>query len=121
MRSKDRKLRIGRSPEKPHGLIASFGTQPCRAWHVKPPASSNIVEVSESDDDAEGRRNGDAAEQRVVAADLISSLLARIHDAADIGGDLTSSGDDVGGEDVTAPNWPGHGDRTAWAVTARAH
>ena len=114
-------LRDGRSPEKPHGVIAPFGTQPGRAWNIKPPAANDIVEISESDDEAVERRNWDAAEQRATAADLIGSLLARIDDAAGSVGSSSDSSGDAGDNSADALISPGHDDRTAWVVTARAH
>ena len=101
---------------KPHGLIAPFCTQPWRAWCTKTPGqgADNVVEVSDSDDDA--------AEQHAIATGFVGSLLARI-DAAAAPGREESAGSDTdggtGGDPAQA--WPGHDDRTAWAVSARAH
>ena len=106
-------LRDGRSPEEPHGLTAPFGTQPVRAWNIKPLAANDIVEISESDDEAAERRNRDAAEQRTTAADLTGSLLARIVDAAGSMGTPPVSDGEVGGNDADEPIWLGHDDRIA--------
>ena len=69
----------------------------------------------------EDRRNWDAAERRATAADLIGSLLAKIDDAAGCGSSLTDSDCHSGGDDADTQIWPEHDDRSAWAVTARAH
>ena len=98
-----------------------FGTQPGRAWSIKPPAANDIVEFSESDDEVAERRSRDASEQRATAADLIGSLLAKIDVSAGSVGSFTDSDGDAGGNDADAQIWPGHDDRIAWAVTARAH
>ena len=104
------------SPLKPHGLIAPFGAQPGRSWCAKPPGRSadDTVEVGDSDDDA--------AEQHAIAFGFIGSLLARIDPAAAPGGEESAGSDADGGADGDAAHaWPGHEDRTAWAVSARAH
>lgn len=105
-------LRDGLAPDKPHGLIAPFGTQPRRAWNINPPA--DIVEISGSDDEAAERRNQDADEQRATAADLIGSLLARIDHAAGGVRSPSASNEDEGGNDADGQIWPGHDDRIAW-------
>ena len=107
-------LRAGRSPLKPHGLIAPFGTQPSQAWNAKPPGADSTVDVGDSDDDA--------AEQRAIVAGFIGSLLARIDAAAAPGGaGPVDSDTDRAADDYAAQTWPGLDDRTAWAVSARAH
>ena len=113
-------LREGRSPVEPHDLIAPFGTQPRRAWNIKPHAADETIEISDSDEDTATRAERDAAEQRRVAATLVGQLLARIDSATrGVGNDAEP---DHGESDIGAdgPIWPGPDDRARTRVAVRA-
>lgn len=113
-------LREGRSPVEPHDLIAPFGTQPRRAWNIRPHNADETIEISESDEDTATKAERDAAEQRGVAFTLIGQLLAHIDSATrGIGNDAEP---DHGESDIDAdgPIWPGPDDRTRTLVAARA-
>ena len=109
-------FRVGRSPLPPHGLIAPFGTKPCRAWSATPTGqrTDGVIEVSDSDDDA--------AAHHAMAAGFRGAILARIDGAASPLAASASLDDLEGDADETAAQArPGHDERLAWAVSARAY
>ena len=114
-------LREGRSPVELHELNAPFGTQPRRAFNIRPHAAGDTIEISDSDEDLGTRAERDAAEQRGVASTLIGQLLARI-DNATSGIDTDAESDHWGGgADTVGPIWPGPDDMARTRIAARAH
>ena len=104
-------LREGRSPTEPHDLIAPFGTQPRRAWNIKPHIAGETIEVNDSDEDAATKAERDAAEQREVVSTLVGPLLDRTDSATrGIGNDAgPGHSEDVLGTDGQI--WPDPDDR----------
>ena len=88
---------------------------PSRAWSAKPPGqhTDGVIEVSDSDDDA--------AAHHAMAKGFREDIVARIDDAAAPLA-VDTPRDDYGGVDEGAAQaWPGHDERLAWAVLARAY
>ena len=113
-------LKEGMSPVEPHDFIASFGTQPKRAWNIKPNTDGGSIDVSDSDD-TDDRAERDAAEQREVASSLIGQLLARIDNATRGTGQEEDSSQDDGDLGTGGRLWPGVKDRTRTRMATRAH
>ena len=113
-------LKEGRSPVEPHDLIAPFGTQPKRAWNIKPNKDGGATVVSDSDD-SDDRAERDAAEQREVASSLIGQLLRRIDNATRGAGQEEGSSQDDDDLGTSGQLWPGVEDRTRTRMATRAH
>ena len=103
-------LKEGRSPVKPHELVATFGTMPARAWDAEPPGRGAAIEKV-IDNGYDVTTEGILKEQKDGVLNVIT-VGTQAFASTPCVGEATEQG-----WNEAAPTWPRPETRTAYAAT----